>query len=85
MEKESVSAEKPYMWYPLIAKKKKIQCSIRLNKNWRFIGAHIFSTSPNIIKNHLEREIAVKFYSAVFSLLRRTFPKRRLSISVDEA
>lgn len=51
MEKESVSAEKPYTWHPLIVKK--IQCSIRLDKNWRFIGAHIFSTSPNVIKNYL--------------------------------
>lgn len=83
MEKESVSAEKPYMWHPLILKK--IQYSIRLDKNWRLSTLILFSTSSDIIKNHLEREIALKFYSAVFSLLRRTFPKRQSSISVDEA
>lgn len=78
IEKESVSAEKPYMWHPLILKK--IQYSIRLDKNWRLSTLILFSTSSDIIKNHLEREIALKFYSAVFSLLRRTFPKdNRLS------
>lgn len=40
MEKESVSAEKPYAWHPLITKK--TQCSIRLDKNWRLYFFYVF-------------------------------------------
>lgn len=46
-----------------------------------FVGSYIFfykddvaKSSSGVIRNYLEREVALKFYAIAFSSVRRTFP-----------